>query len=261
MLGQVCCKVLCHECEPLNDYQALYNFIHLVLHNLWMQSEGNAMVLGPLDNEFQTAYHYEEDDGEKDSNGSERIELDSHDYWDSFIIGEKEQLEWWYLKNRGPQLQLYYTNEDYYEDQVEDGEAESDVDAKEEEAQADVEANQGEAQANEYYYQDQVKEQESEADVHAEVEEAEASKSITVWRRSGLSVCRVVPTKIHKRRDLKMRLHKAGMETETTAQCKKANTPDAFPWGAGHGTLRWTRASEQAGKALRSQGHQCAHVM
>ena len=36
---------------------------------------------------------------------------------------------------------------------------------------------------------------------------------------------------------------------------------DAFPWGAGHGTLRWTRASEQAGKALHSQGHQCAHVM
>ena len=33
------------------------------------------------------------------------------------------------------------------------------------------------------------------------------------------------------------------------------------PWGAGQGTLRWTRASEQAGKALRSQGHQCAHVM
>ena len=32
---------------------------------------------------------------------------------------------------------------------------------------------------------------------------------------------------------------------------------DAFPWGAGHGTLRWTHASEQAGKALRSQGHQC----
>ena len=38
-------------------------------------------------------------------------------------------------------------------------------------------------------------------------------------------------------------------------------TTDAFPWGAGHGTLRWTRASEQAGKALLSQGHQCAHVM
>ena len=36
---------------------------------------------------------------------------------------------------------------------------------------------------------------------------------------------------------------------------------EGFPWGAGHGTLRWTRASEQAGKALRSQGHQCAHVM
>ena len=32
-------------------------------------------------------------------------------------------------------------------------------------------------------------------------------------------------------------------------------------WGPGHGTLRWTRASERARKALRSQGHQCAHVM
>ena len=31
--------------------------------------------------------------------------------------------------------------------------------------------------------------------------------------------------------------------------------------GPGHGTLRWTRASEQAGKALRSQGHHCAHVL
>ena len=31
--------------------------------------------------------------------------------------------------------------------------------------------------------------------------------------------------------------------------------------GPDHGTLRWTRASEQAGKALRSQGHHCAHVM
>ena len=36
-----------------------------------------------------------------------------------------------------------------------------------------------------------------------------------------------------------------------------AGAGDAFPWGAGHGTLRWTHASEQAGKALRSQGHQC----
>ena len=31
--------------------------------------------------------------------------------------------------------------------------------------------------------------------------------------------------------------------------------------GPGHGTLRWTRTSEQAGKALRSQGHHCAPVM
>ena len=31
--------------------------------------------------------------------------------------------------------------------------------------------------------------------------------------------------------------------------------------GPGHGTLRWTRTSEQAGKALRSQGHHCACVM
>ena len=31
--------------------------------------------------------------------------------------------------------------------------------------------------------------------------------------------------------------------------------------GPGHGTLRWTRASKQAGKALRSQGHHHARVM
>ena len=31
--------------------------------------------------------------------------------------------------------------------------------------------------------------------------------------------------------------------------------------GPGHGTLRWTGTSEQAGKALRSQGHHCACVM
>ena len=118
--ARVCCKVLCGECEPWNDSQALYDFFHLVLYILWMQSEGDAMILGRLDNEFQTAYHYEEGDGEEDSNGSEPIELDADDYSDSFIIGEKEQLEWWYLKNSGPQLQLYYTNEDYYQDQVEE---------------------------------------------------------------------------------------------------------------------------------------------
>ena len=31
--------------------------------------------------------------------------------------------------------------------------------------------------------------------------------------------------------------------------------------GPGHGTLRWTRTCEQAGKALRSQGHYYARVM
>ena len=31
--------------------------------------------------------------------------------------------------------------------------------------------------------------------------------------------------------------------------------------GPGHGTLRWTRASKQAGKALRTQGHHHARVM
>ena len=35
----------------------------------------------------------------------------------------------------------------------------------------------------------------------------------------------MAPTNIHKRRDLKTRLHKACMETGTTAQWKKANTP------------------------------------
>ena len=36
---------------------------------------------------------------------------------------------------------------------------------------------------------------------------------------------------------------------------------DVFPWGARHGTLRVTRTGEQAGKALRSQGHHYARVM
>ena len=31
--------------------------------------------------------------------------------------------------------------------------------------------------------------------------------------------------------------------------------------GPGHRTLRWTRTSKQAGKALRSQGHHYARVM
>ena len=34
-----------------------------------------------------------------------------------------------------------------------------------------------------------------------------------------------------------------------------------FRGGPGHGTLRWTRTGEQAGKALRSQGHHYARVM
>ena len=36
---------------------------------------------------------------------------------------------------------------------------------------------------------------------------------------------------------------------------------DPFPWGAVHGTLRVTHTGEQAGKALRSQGHHYARVM
>ena len=144
------------------------------------------MVLGCLDNLFQTTYHYEEDEGQEDSDGSEPIEVDADDYWDSFIIGEKEQLEWWYLKNSGPHLQLYYTNEDYYQDQVGKKEAESDFDAEEEEADADVEADQDEAQPNEYYYQDQVEEEEVDTDVYAEEEEAEAKEDESQQQMKGI---------------------------------------------------------------------------
>ena len=38
-------------------------------------------------------------------------------------------------------------------------------------------------------------------------------------------------------------------------------TTDAFPWGAWPQDAAVTHTSKQAGKALRSQGHQCAHVM
>ena len=193
--ARVCCKVFCGEWEPWHDSQTLYDFVYLVLYNLWMQSEGNAMVLGSLDNEFQTTYHNEEDEGRKDSDGSEPIELDADNYWDSFIMGEKEQLECWYLKNSGPQLQLYYTNEDYYQDQVEEEEAQSDVDAQEEEAEADVEADQDEAQPNEYYYQDHVEEEEAEAGVHAEEEEAEAEEDDYQHQMKGIlpANCSVAP--------------------------------------------------------------------
>ena len=53
--ARVCCKILCGECEPWHDSQMLYDFVYLVSYNLQMQSEGNAMVLGRLDNQFQTA--------------------------------------------------------------------------------------------------------------------------------------------------------------------------------------------------------------
>ena len=66
--------------------------VYLVLYNLRMQSEGKAMVFGRLHNAFQTAYHYQEEDGEEDSDASEPIELEADNYWDSSIIGEKEQL-------------------------------------------------------------------------------------------------------------------------------------------------------------------------
>ena len=36
---------------------------------------------------------------------------------------------------------------------------------------------------------------------------------------------------------------------------------DAFPWGAWPRDAAVTRTSKQAGKALRSQGHQYARVM
>ena len=36
---------------------------------------------------------------------------------------------------------------------------------------------------------------------------------------------------------------------------------DAFPWGAWSRDAAVTRTSKQAGKALRSQGHQYARVM
>ena len=43
--------------------------------------------------------------------------------------------------------------------------------------------------------------------------------------------------------------------------CRKAEATDAFPWGAWRRDTAVTRASKQAGKALRSQGHQYARVM
>ena len=45
------------------------------------------------------------------------------------------------------------------------------------------------------------------------------------------------------------------------AMCSLMGILTRLRGGAGHGTLRWTRTSKQAGKALRSQGHHHARVM
>ena len=42
---------------------------------------------------------------------------------------------------------------------------------------------------------------------------------------------------------------------------RRRNAFDAFPWGAWPRDAAVTRTSKQAGKALRSQGHQYARVM
>ena len=113
----------------------------------------------------------------------------ANDYSDTFIIGENEQLEWWYLKNSWPQLQLYYTNEDYYQDQVKEEEARADVDVEEEEAEADVQADEDEAQANKDYYQDQVQEEEAKVEVNAKEEEVEANEDDYKQQMKGIIPC------------------------------------------------------------------------
>ena len=234
--ARVCCKVLCGECELWHDSQALYDFVYLVVCNFWMQSEGKARVLSRLDNEFQTAYHYEEDEGEEDSEGSERIELDADSYWDLFIIGEKEQLECWYLKNSGPHLQLYYTNEDYYQDKLEEEEAEADVDAEEEEAEADVDAEEEEAEGD-VDAEEEEAEAEAEADVDAEEEEAEAYEGDYQQQVKGIlpvnySVAPVWTWSLssgaheHSQEEGPRDTFAQGAHgTGTTAQWEKANTP------------------------------------
>ena len=52
-----------------------------------------------------------------------------------------------------------------------------------------------------------------------------------------------------------------GKGQRLTPDAPHTSGSDAFPSGAGHGTLRVTRTGEQAGKALRSQGHHYARVM
>ena len=54
-------------------------------------------------------------------------------------------------------------------------------------------------------------------------------------------------------------MHK--LQAVTALDVYGVGSVDTFPWGAGHETLRVTRTGEQAGKALRSQGHHYARVM
>ena len=61
-------------------------------------------------------------------------------------------------------------------------------------------------------------------------------------------------------------LHTQGVDVthykpHTTRGAGKLMLLTRSPGGPGHGTLRWTRTSKQAGKALHSQGHHHARVM
>ena len=50
-------------------------------------------------------------------------------------------------------------------------------------------------------------------------------------------------------------------QLELVQRMTRLDINDAFPWGAWPRDAAVTRTSKQAGKALRSQGHQYARVM
>ena len=63
------------------------------------------------------------------------------------------------------------------------------------------------------------------------------------------------------RRPLVQELISRGAEMEAHIDDPSLGTNDAFPWGAWPRDAAVTRTSEQAGKALHSQGHHYARVM
>ena len=94
--ARVRCKDLLVECKAWHDSQTLYAFFYLVFYNfwtLWSSVVGTTSFRQPITI--------------KKTAEKRTLMVVSSLNWmltttGTFIIGEKKQLRWWYLRNSGP---------------------------------------------------------------------------------------------------------------------------------------------------------------